>query len=51
MDYSPIIFFTKPSIILTDKDKTSINCSTDYKTIKNIVKRAKPKKKNWFYRG
>ena len=48
---SPIIFCTKPSIIVTEKDKTSIPCSTDYKTIKNIVDMTKPKKKNWFDKG
>ena len=36
---------------MTDNDKTSIIVQLFIKTIKNIVDRTKPKKKNWFERG
>ena len=36
---------------MTDNDKTSIIVQLFIKTIKNIVDRTKPKKKNWFDRG
>tara|TARA_B100001093_G_C26827083_1_gene1014500 strand:+ start:1260 stop:2057 length:798 start_codon:yes stop_codon:yes gene_type:complete len=54
LNNSPMIFCTKPSIILKNNDQsdnTSIPCSTDYKTIKNIVDMTKPTKKNWFSKG